>query len=44
MIWRPPTGAGNWQFRMQPSGAEIRTGLKLPSLLGMYGEMAHFKG
>jgi len=44
MIWRPPTGAGKRQLRMQPSGAEICTGRKLPSLFGIWGEMAHFSG
>ena len=43
MICRPPTGAGNWQFNIEPSGALIWMGRKLPSLFGTAGETAAFQ-
>ena len=40
-ICRPATGAGGWQLRIDPTGAVMVTGRKLPSLFGTSGARAH---
>ena len=40
MRWRAATGAGGVQLRIEPSGAEMRTGANEPALWGTSGAIA----
>ena len=37
ITWRAATAAGRFTFRIEPSGAVMRSGRKAPSLLGTSG-------